>query len=120
MISRDFHNGRVARRRLTNTSNPANLLTDGGTAQDAYYLPATHVQGLEARGDTFYLNTSNSQEHGVLHKTQRVGTNLTFIDWKQAAVGTEDLSYDTSQAPNRIFSLSEYYGRRAIYSMPAF
>jgi hypothetical protein len=73
---------------LTNTSNPANLLTDGGTAEDACYLPVTHLQGVESRGDTFYMNASNSQSPGALHKAPRIGTNLSPVDSKPAAVGS--------------------------------
>lgn len=114
--------GRVARWRLTNTTNPAAALTDGGWAEDAFHLPVTHVQGAVSRGNTFYFNTSAGQNPGTLHKYQLSGTTMTAAGTRTVAVGPEDLSYDTSlgAAGHRIFSLSEYYGKRAIYYVPAF
>lgn len=112
--------GRVVRWRLTMTSNPSAVLTDGGEAEGHYYLPVSHVQGAVSRGNTFYFHTSDGQNHGTLHKYQLSGSNLVKVGTRQSAVGPEDLSYDTSLSSPRIFSVSEYYGKRAIFYMPAF
>jgi len=110
--------GRVARWQLGSTTTASSGLAtgwawDGSTIS----LPKDHVQGVVSQGSTFYVNTSNGQSPGTLWKYDLVGSQLTNERSTPAAVGCEDLSFDTSG--QKVWSLSEYYGRRAIYSVPA-
>jgi hypothetical protein len=108
--------GRVARWQLSSTTTASRGLATGW-AWDATKIELTrdHVQGLVSQGNTFYANASNGQSPGTLWKYDLAGGRLTNERGIPAAVGCEDLSYDTSSG--RVYSLSEYYGKRAIYSV---
>lgn len=108
--------GRVARWQLGSTTVASRGLATGWAWDaDKIELPRDHVQGVVSRGSTFYVNTSDGQNNGTLWKYDLVGGRLTNERSTQAAVGCEDLSYDA--VGGRVYSLSEYYGRRAIYSI---
>jgi len=109
--------GRFARWRLSSTTSPASGLASG-TPFDAYREPYNHIQGGATRGNTVYFNTSDGTSMGKLHKLTLVGGDLVWSEDRWVPAGPEDLSYDANA--NVIYSQTEYWDGREIYSMPAF
>lgn len=106
--------GRVARYKLGSTTTPSQGLSTG-EAWDEVELPRDHVQGVVSQGNTFYVNVSNGDSPGTMWKYDLVGGELVNPRGITTAVGCEDLSFDTSTG--NVYSASEYYGKRAIYSI---
>lgn len=108
--------GRLARWQLGSqaATSPASGIANGW-AVDAFNLPIDHIQGgASVGGSTVYLNASDgASNYGKLWRYQVSGTSLTSGAYVSAARGCEDLSFDTWD--QRIYSVSEYHDRRAIY-----
>jgi hypothetical protein len=114
-------NGRVATWPLDGATGRPQADADGRwRATSAYRLPRPNIQGAVSHDGTWFLSRSlGEDENGHLLEAAAsdspTGT-LAVTETRWGGIGVEDLSYWPSQ--DAIWTLTEYPGRRAIYSCP--
>jgi hypothetical protein len=117
----DDRNGRVATWPLDDATGQPRPDADGRwRATSAHRLPQPNMQGALSQDGTYYLSRSRGEgDNGHLIEAAASGSptgTLSATETRWGGVGVEDLSYWPSQ--DAIWTLTEYPGRRAIYSCP--
>jgi len=95
----------------------------GGKARaaHAYRLPVQRVQGAVAIHATWYLSQSNGETSAgrlipSTHPKGAVGILKAKGAGRAVGIGPEDLSYQNGQ--NKIWTVTEHNGKRAVYAVP--
>ncbi len=114
--------GRVARWPLdAATGRPVVDAGDGLVhASEAYRLARDQIQGAVSFGGTWYLSRTNRRERGgelIAARPDATPTgSLQAMQTRPAGIGPEDLSY--SPADDRLWTVTEFAGRRMLYGVP--
>ena len=95
----------------------------GGKARaaHAYRLPVQRVQGAVAVHATWYLSQSNGENSAgrlipSTHPKGAIGILKAKGAGSAVGIGPEDLSYQNGQ--NKIWTVTEHNGKRAVYAVP--
>jgi hypothetical protein len=110
--------GRVARWPLNAQTGQPLTAADGLVhATQAYRLAGNQIQGAVSVGGTWYLSRTNRREGPgeLITATPEAGT-LRATATRPAGIGPEDLSF--SPADDRLWTVTEFAGRRMLYGVP--
>ncbi len=113
--------GRVTRWPLDAATGRPAVAGDGLVhATEAYRLARDQIQGAVSVGGTWYLSRTNRRDRAgeliVARPDASPAGSLRAIETRPAGIGPEDLSY--WPAEDRLWTLTEFAGRRMLYGVP--